>query len=304
MPPARISIALCTYQGAAHLREQLESLLAQDYPNLELVAFDDASTDDTWNILQAYAPRFGAAQLMRNEVNLGLQANFQQAFLACSGEWVAPCDQDDRWAPRKLSRLLEQAQAAHADLAYCDSELIDAHGQPMGQRVSDRYCMVSGDDPRMFTFSNCVSGHAMLLRHSLLARALPIPPGVYYDWWIASMAAATSRIVYVDEPLVQFRQHSGNASSFTGRHRAAAASHQADAWSRQTLGLEALARLPGVYQPFFREVLDCWTRREGRWVTPQLAALLYRNRIAVFAMKKSSFKARHVIKYLRHRGAP
>jgi hypothetical protein len=299
MNPVRVSIALCTYQGAAHLREQLDSLLTQNLVNVELVACDDASTDESWDILQAYAPRFAVARLARNPANLGLQANFQQTLQACSGDWIAPCDQDDRWSANKLSCLLAAAQDTCATLSYCDSELIDASGRSMGQRVSDRYCMVTGSDPRMFTFSNCVSGHSMLLHRSLLAQALPVPPGVYYDWWIACVAAATGRIVYVDDALVQFRQHTANASAFTGRNAPRHALHAADAAAGQRRSLEALASLPGPHQPFFRDVLAQWLRREGRWFAPRLAALLYRHRDAVFAMKKSTFKARHVVKYLR-----
>ncbi|HET7865478.1 MAG TPA: glycosyltransferase [Burkholderiaceae bacterium] len=304
MHPPSISIALCTYQGACHLREQLDSLLAQDHPNLELVAFDDASTDGSWEILQQYAPRFTTARLTRNESTLGLRANFQQAFLACRGDWIAPCDQDDRWAPHKLSRLLHCALAANAVLAYGDSDLIDAQGQPMGQRISDKYHMVSGSDPRAFTFSNCVSGHAALFRRSLLTQVLPVPQGVYYDWWIASVAAATGLIVYVDEPLVQFRQHALNASGFAGQNKASAGRRRTNAWTEQRLSLGALADLPGPHQQFFRELLHCWTKERRSSLSPDLAALLYRHRHAVFAMKKSSFKARHVLKYLRCAAMP
>jgi len=299
-----ISIALCTYQGASHLREQLDSLLAQDHPDIELVAFDDASTDGSWEILQQYANRFTSARLMRNEATLGLQANFQQTLRACRGDWIAPCDQDDRWAPHKLSRLLQDALAADAVLAYGDSELIDAQGQPLGQRISDKYHMVSGSDPRAFTFSNCVSGHAALFRRALLTQALPVPPGVYYDWWIASVAAATGRIVYVDEPLVQFRQHARNASGFAGQRKAPAGGRRRHAATEQALSLAALATLPGPHRPFFRELLQCWSQPRCGGLAPGLAALLYRHRHAVFAMKKSSFKARHVLKYLRRPALP
>lgn len=299
MSSVRVSVALCTYQGASHLREQLESLLAQDLPGFELVACDDASDDGTWDILQAYAHRFASSHLVRNPVNMGLQANFQQALQACRGEWIAPCDQDDKWAADKLSRLLTAAQTAGATLSYCDSALIDAAGRPTGRLVSDRYCMVSGSDPRMFTFSNCISGHAMLLHRSMVAQALPVPPGVYYDWWMACTAAAIGKIVFVDEPLVQFRQHGSNASSFTGASRNPRTHSAGDSRERQTRSLEALTQLPGPHQPFFRAVLSCWTERKARGFSPCLACLLYRHRHVVFAMKKSTFKARHVIKYLR-----
>lgn len=300
-PAPRVSIALCTYNGAAYLAEQLDSLLAQDERDLELVAADDASSDDSWALLQSYAPRFAHCTLIRNERNLGVRANFEQALRACRGTWIAPCDQDDRWAPAKLSRLLAAARPGDG-LVYADSALIDGAGRPLGQRVSQRYRMVDGDDPRMFALSNCVSGHALILRRTLLDRALPIPAGAAHDWWLAFVVASTSRLRYVDEPLVEFRQHADNASGFAGQRSAAARARSAqERLAAETRNLESLAAFVSPHQAFFAELLALWrTRGRQRW-TPALARFLYRHREAVFAMKPSApgRKARHAFKYLR-----
>ena len=215
-----VSIALCTCNGADFLPQQLDSLLAQDHVPFELIAFDDASTDATWDVLQSYGPRFAHAQLHRNPRNLGPRANFEQAFRACRGEWIAPCDQDDVWQPHKLSRLLQSAND-RTMLIYGDSLLVDEQGQTVAQhpRMSDRYAMVAGDDPRMFALANCVSGHATLIRASVMDRALPIPHGAYYDWWIAFVAANLGRVEYVPEALVRFRQHERNLSGAAGQLR-------------------------------------------------------------------------------------
>ena len=270
----RISIALCTYNGERFLAQQLESLLAQDHQPLELVACDDGSTDDTWAILQRYAPRFGQAQLVRNTSNLGVHANFQQALLACKAEWIAPCDQDDIWEPHKLSRLL--AEAGDALLVYGDSALIDAQGQSLGERVSDRLPMIAGSHPLAFAFGNCVSGHAALLRRSLVEIATPIPTGLYYDEWLAFVASSLGTIVYVDEPLVQFRQHGGNLTQFT---RAADARRKSplEAHTIKTPKLAALAGLPGPQQALLSRLLRLWRGREQQWLSPSLMALTFRH---------------------------
>ncbi len=295
----RVSVALCTYNGEAHLREQLESLLAQDHLDIELVAADDASTDGTWQILEAYAPRFAAARLIRNSRNLGLRANFEQAFRACSGEWIAPCDQDDVWLPQKLNRLLAEAEAGPV-LIYCDSALIDAHGRPSGGKVSDRYHMASGTDPLAFALMNCVSGHASIFRRSLLERALPIPEGANYDWWLAFVAAQSGGIAYVDEPLVRFRQHEANASGFAGQLKRGAPRSASERNSLEARNLASLAAFSGPGQAFFRRLASLWALRVQHRFTPRLAWLLVRHRHSVFAMKRSSpaAKWRHALKYL------
>ncbi|HEV7913002.1 MAG TPA: glycosyltransferase [Albitalea sp.] len=301
-PGDLVSIALCTYNGAEHLAAQLDSLLAQDHPRLELVACDDASTDASFELLQAHAPRFTSARLMRNPRNLGLQANFEQVFRACRGDWIAPCDQDDRWRPDKLSRLLRHADEK-TTLVYADSALIDAAGLPWngGERVSDRYRMVSGSDPRMFALANCISGHSSLFRRGVLARALPLPEGVLHDAWIAFVAANVGTIRYVDAALVEFRQHHRNASGFAGQLKQGRRRSAAERFDVELHDLEAKASFDGPQQAFFAELLRLWKERPGRWATPALARFLHAHREQVFAMKPSApgAKGRHAMKYLR-----
>lgn len=294
-----VSIALVTYNGEAHLAEQLDSLLAQTHAPIELVACDDASTDGTWPLLERAAPRFAAHRLVRNPRNLGLRANVEQALRLCGGEWIAPCDQDDVWLPQKVSRLLAAATKHGATLAYCDSELIDADGRSMHRRVSDRLTMVEGADARRFALANCISGHAMLLQRGLLDRALPLPDVSYHDWWLAFVAASIGSIRYVDEPLVRFRQHASNASAFEGRARADKPG-VAQAQAAQQRDLDALAAFDGPFQPFFAQLAAHWRDRPGQRWTWALARFLLAHRDTVFAQKKRSpGGARHVFKYLR-----
>jgi glycosyltransferase involved in cell wall biosynthesis len=268
-----VSIALCTRNGARFLPQQLDSLLAQSHRPLELVAADDASSDASYDIVQDAAHRFERSRLFRNPAPMGVQANFEQVFRACTGDWIAPCDQDDIWAPGKLARLIEAA--GDAAVVYCDSALIDAQGRSMNQRMSDSLVMVSGNRPRAFSFYNCASGHAMLFRRELLAHALPIPDGVHYDWWLAFVASNHGGLRYVDEPLVQFRRHADTATPFArwGRlRRSPLERHRV-----HTRDLEALADYAGPDQAFFRRLLQLWQEREQRWFAPALAQLMARH---------------------------
>lgn len=286
-----VSVALCTYNGERYLAQQLESLLAQHQP-LELVACDDASDDATWEVLQQHAPRFARARLLRNPRTLGVHANFQQALAACRAEWIAPCDQDDIWAPQKLTRLL--AQAGDAALVYCDSELIDAEGRPLGERVSGRLPMISGSRPLAFALGNCVSGHAALFRRSLLAQALPVPAGVYYDEWLAFVASSLGTIRYVDEALVQFRQHQGNLTRFVGQGDAGRKSPLA-LHRVQAPKLDALAGFPGPAQARLQKLSRLWRAREHQWLSPCLAVLMLRDhselmRLAPRVQRRSAWR--------------
>jgi len=233
IPTPLVSVALCTYNGAGHLREQLDSVLAQEGVAIELVAVDDGSTDATRAILDEYAARDPRLRWHANERNLGPTASFERAMSLCRGAYLAPCDQDDTWDTHKLARLL--AAIGEADLAYCDSEYVDAGGRSMGRRLSGDTAMLQGQAPLPFLFANSVSGHASLVRRELFERARPFPAGAYHDWWLALCAAGRNGVRYVDAPLVRFRRHDAAFSPMgkggsEGRSRGGAASR---AWLEQ-----------------------------------------------------------------------
>lgn len=286
-----ISIAMCTYNGACHLREQLDSLLAQDWPALEIVVVDDASTDDTPAILSAYAQRDPRIRFSRNAVNLGYLKNFEAAMSLCQGRWIAPCDQDDIWLPTKLSRLARELASDDVLLAYADSSLMDEQGRSMHQRMSDRLNRFSTNDPLPYLLGNNATGHAMLVCRSVVERALPFPQGAYHDHWLAYAAVSSGRIAYVDECLVRYRLHASTVSDFTGQRtvkkgRAAGYRWRELAETRERLAL--FAAVPGKGQTLAQELLALWQSRETQFISPALTRFAWRHRDRLYAFHKDS----------------
>lgn len=138
-----ISVALCTWNGVAHLEAQLDSILSQQDVRLELVVLDDASTDDTWALLEARAAADARIRLFRNDHNLGHLRSFEKCMGLTRGQWIAPADQDDIWVQDKLAKLM--AAIGPHDLAYCDSEYMEADGTRTGRSVAGDFDMFSGD---------------------------------------------------------------------------------------------------------------------------------------------------------------
>src|ERR1700742_3478188 len=97
-----ISVALCTYSGEKFLQEQMDSILAQTYKNLEIVIVDDCSTDRTIDIINSYAEKDKRIKLFQNDTNLGFNKNFEKALSLTTGEYISISDQDDTWLPQKL----------------------------------------------------------------------------------------------------------------------------------------------------------------------------------------------------------
>lgn len=277
-----ISIALCTYNGERFLAQQIESLLAQDYPNFEIVVCDDMSSDGTVECIRNYRdPRIS---LHVNTRNLGFIRNFEQAFSLCRGDLIAPCDQDDIWHARKLSTLA--AALDHHQLVYCDSEFINEDGKSLEARVSHKLNMYSGSDPAAFVFTNCVSGHAMLVRRTLVQRAIPFPAGQYHDWWLAFVAASVGSIQYVDACLVQYRQHHSAQTDLSGsqvQKNANKDSNRLEEFAGIIKWVAAMKEFgPSPHQAYFSEMHAAWLEWCERYFSPKLYRLLSERRDTLY----------------------
>ena len=205
-----VSVALATYNGGRFLRAQLDSIYAQSWKNIEVVACDDCSTDDTAGILEEYRQRSGLRYEV-NDRNLGFVRNFEKVLSCCHGEFIALADQDDLWLPEKLERLL--AGIGEADLAYSDAFLVDEAGSELTESLVQTSGVrpVSGLQFPYFVCNTCVTGCTILMRRSLLKKALPIPEcETYHDWWLALVASCHGGVQYLPERLVKYRQHSAN----------------------------------------------------------------------------------------------
>lgn len=212
-----ISVAMCTYNGAAYLREQLDSIAAQTRLPDELVACDDCSMDATMTVLEEFA-RYAPfpVHLHRNEATLGSTRNFDRAIGLCRGDLIALSDQDDVWQPEKLRRLEAPFADPDVGLVFSDADVVDEALRPLGMRLWDTYFppplqrrMAAGQAFEVEMGDNVVTGATMAFRADLRALALPIPGDIYmlHDGWIALVAATVSRLVFLPDPLILYRRH-------------------------------------------------------------------------------------------------
>lgn len=209
-----VSIALCTYNGEKYLARQLDSILNQDYPNLEIIISDDASSDGTDIILKKYAAKNDNIKFWINESNLGFNQNFKKAMDNCAADFIAIADQDDIWIENKISRLM--ANIGENLLIYHNSAYIDDQDKPTGKSTLSNHRFVNGKCAKNLLYFNCVSGHACLLKRELLILMPDFPEAFYYDWWLAYTASCTGKINYVTDKLVLHRKH---LESSTGKDR-------------------------------------------------------------------------------------
>jgi len=203
-----VSIVLATFNGEAFLAQLLDSVLAQTYPNIEIVAVDDGSTDTTINILNSYASTNGKIKVFANSVNIGYIKNFQKACKLSSGEYIALCDQDDEWHIDKVKHMIETI--GEHPMVYCDSIVCDEHLGDTGKRISSFVnCRSRYSCLELSVFCR-IYGNATLFKRSLFEDADPFPDMIPHDWWLSYVATLHGGIKYLDEPLILYRQHSTN----------------------------------------------------------------------------------------------
>jgi hypothetical protein len=215
----RISVAMCTYNGALFLEQQLKSIAAQTRLPDELIVCDDRSSDETVAIVKDFAA--GAPfklSLVINPATVGVVRNFSRAIDLCTGELIALCDQDDIWLPNKLARLESELTRPGMGVVFSDAELVDENGRSLGIRLWKRLGITSSECQRLqqepwaeLLRGATITGATMAFHSRYKQLCLPIPetPHFIHDAWIALIISCVASVVPMPEPLIRYRVHSG-----------------------------------------------------------------------------------------------
>jgi glycosyl transferase family 2 len=214
----KISVAMCTYNGAEFLPAQLESIVAQTRKPDEIVICDDGSADETRTVLENFAAESNLPiSLKINEQNLGSVKNFEQTIRLCTGDVIALSDQDDVWRRDKLELIQNAFRSSSVGLVFSDAEIVDENLRPLNRRMWNdvgfdahrRRLVRTGRALEVLITGWTVTGATMAFRSRFVNVSLPIPNGIamIHDGWIALTIAAVADVVALDEPLIQYRQH-------------------------------------------------------------------------------------------------
>ena len=205
-----VTILMATYNCQEFLDEQIQSLVNQDFNDLEFVFVDDHSTDSSYSILKKYAENDSRINVFQKPKNLGINKTFEFGIQQAKGDFIALSDQDDVWELNKISLLMNSIGSS--SLIYSDSQLIDAQGLKL-TLYSQHNFLCDYPSPLFYTFGTKAMGHAMLFKKEILSIALPFPEFLGHDFSIGFAAACMNGVKYFPNPLVQYRQHANNAVS-------------------------------------------------------------------------------------------
>ena len=209
-----VSVVTASYNMGHYVTEAVDSVLAQDYPAVEVIVVDDGSTDDTRAVLARYAgdPRVTVI----HQENMGQTVAKNRGLAAAKGQLIGFCDADNRWLPGKLARQVPILLARpEIGVVYGDLQLIDGEGNPLPPPGTRRH---SGRITGKLLIDNFVTFNTTLLRAETV-RAMhgfdeSLRMAIDYDLWLR--ISLRHEFLYLPEPLVAYRIWGGQMSHRTG----------------------------------------------------------------------------------------
>ena len=210
-----VSIILNIRNGAAFLREAIDSLLAQSFTNWELVAWDDCSTDGSANIVGGYQDPRIRYFLSPRETSLGEARNL--AIQQASAEWLAFIDQDDVWLPEKLQQQMALAGNG-VGIIYGRAVMFDSRrGNLWDYDYAHEFQPLPEGNifPQLFRDACFIAMSTAVLRRSAVAEAGEIPEGIQMvpDYYLYVAVARRWKARAVQGVVCRYRVHPGSMSA-------------------------------------------------------------------------------------------
>jgi glycosyltransferase involved in cell wall biosynthesis len=273
MTTPKVSIILPTYNGARYLRESIDSCLTQTYPNVELIAVDDCSTDDTPRILSEYAAD-SRVKIIRHAVNSKLPSALNTGFANATGTYLTWTSDDNRFAPHaldELTRYLEEHR--YVGFVYSDYWLIDEKGETIRR--------VEAGPPEHLRERCAIT--SFLYRREVYEQVGDYDPALFriedYEYWLR--ISQRFALAWYPEPLYYYRRH---PSSLTSADQLDNRARMFDEVQNKYFGRDPWRQTRVLAQFLIAEAFECYLRRDPSGVRRhafraiRLNPLLLRNR--------------------------
>ena len=215
----KISVAFIVYNGANYMRTQLDSILAQTYKVDEIIVVEDASIDNTKEILVEFINKHPSLfSIYYNSVNYGSYRSIDKALKACTGDIIILSDHDDFWESNKVESILKYfKENPNMEGLMTNGFLIDTEGEVdkkyfLWDSMSFPFKNVTNNDELkkyINTVENCATGATMAIKNHLpiLKKDFPLIKNMVHDRWLAINLAEKNTLGIIDEKLIRYRLH-------------------------------------------------------------------------------------------------
>jgi glycosyltransferase involved in cell wall biosynthesis len=212
-----VSIAIITYNQKEFLKECIESVLIQDYKNIEIVVADDSSSDGTQEMLLNYEQEYPNLFVLKlAKENSGITKNHNVAHFACKGEYIAWLGGDDLMMPGKINKQVRFMEAnPNCTLLYHNLEVFFSDINQESYLLNSKNSAKEGDVKTVIKYGSFNGASSTMMRRSKAPKygfdeRVPIAS----DWmyWVDALGNG-GEIRYMDEVLGKYRRHANNATS-------------------------------------------------------------------------------------------
>lgn len=220
MDNVKIDILMATYNGEKYIEEQIKSVLAQTYTNFNLYIIDDASSDNTINILKEYEKKDSRIKIFINEQNMGSTNTFKMLLSKVKSQLYMLCDQDDVWNENKIELTYKKMVEENADLIFTDLEVVDEslnHIFPSFNKLKKYKNKIQkfnniNNNFKMIYLYNVITGCTILSKSKYINKILEFKGNkdIIHDHFISLIVGLNGKIVYLDKATIKYRQHTNN----------------------------------------------------------------------------------------------
>lgn len=218
-----VSVVIPTYNQASFMRETIDSVLAQDYPNLQIIVTDDGSTDGTAQIIQDYARQYpDKVVAVLSEKNTGIPANFNRGLRQVKGEYIAWLGGDDLMLDGKIGKQVKLMQQRPDAVGCChDAEVFQSDtGKVIGlfsELKNGRRAFREGGVELWFAQNYFMLPSTVMIR-SAAAPQHGFDERLKYlnDWLFDVEVFRKGKCFPLNEVLGRYRRHGDNTTSSPG----------------------------------------------------------------------------------------
>jgi len=205
------SIVIPTYNRAAFIKQAIDSVIAQQCSDWELIVVDDASTDHTMSLLNSYSdPRI---RIISNEKNLERSASRNKGIEAARGEYICFLDSDDYYYPQHLEVLQRQIELLNHPVAliHTNVSVRDVHGHEL-REINYTYNSIRSKTE--WVLSNHIQPNSVAIHHSILEKfRFDTALSVNEDVYLFAQIAAVFPILHVPQATVAWVSHLNNTTN-------------------------------------------------------------------------------------------
>ena len=267
----KVSVALATYNGEKYLREQLDSVLNQEFKDFTLYVSDDGSSDRTLRILDEYVEKDNRIKVFpKHEPSKSACRHFLYMLENIKSDLYLFCDQDDVWTKDHIGIFVEKYKALSDDeknlpvLVHSDLKIVDFSLNEISLSLFEYSHLPKNPDIRFYFQLNNITGCACMINNELKNYALKnietlkenLSKVLMHDHFFATIAAEFGKKIFIPNPTVLYRQHGTNVCGIGEGWNLKSFIKKVFSYSQHKISYSQHKIFAGFFAEYFKEKLS------------------------------------------------